>query len=627
MLGRDEIFGLVHPYNDVHTLGTYNAGKILQDCGYKVFYADELVSRAIEEINRNDNVQVLVKWIKENKITRLGFSYRLDPNDAQLYFGRTYHLLKEKKCFDFQDGPLRQIYFAGLPQSCELIRQEYGGDILTFWGDETRLETLRKLGVPDYLISSSVLCSSKYDDDRFAFASDLLKKGDYKFQKPIYRGTYPNYGTINDTVAERIVNNRKYTNLPLIRVHAGPYNPNYNEAKKEFLSWLKTLAETKFLDIISIGTSQLTQSNFGEEWGEKHNGGGVPLNSESDYYEVWKAARPMLVRTYAGTKDIRQLAEMYEKTINISWHALSFWWFNELDGRGAYSVKDNLKQHFETVKYIAQTSKPLEANVPHHFAFRGGDDYTYILSGYLAAKAAKKMGIRHFVVQTMLNTPKYTWGVQDLAKARTLIKLVRELESENFVVYLQPRAGLDYFSPDLEKAKIQLASVTAMMDDIEPDNPNSPDIVHVVSYCEAVKLATPEFINESIQIAISSLDAYRECKRRNGFDMSFEDDVQRRCEVMYSKIKNIVGMLERSITDLYSPAGFYEIFKLGILTAPYLWNCRDEYADVVKWNTDFVDGGVAVVDENGNVIDPVERIEGILEKREVLMLETNCCSI
>lgn len=614
MLGKDEVFGLVHPFNDVHTLGIYNAGKMLQDCGYKVYYADEQLSKAIEEINRNDNVQILVKWIKENKITCLGFSYRLDPNDARLCFGRTFHQLKEKQCFNSQGGMLKQIYFAGLPKSCELINQEYGGSILTFLGDETRLESLKKLGVPEGLISKSVLQSSKYDDDRFAFASELLKKGDYKFQRPIYRGTYANYGTSKDTLVERIANNRKYTDLPLVRVHAGPYNPNYAEAKKEYISWLKTLADTKYLDIISIGTSQLSQSNFGEEWGEKHNGGGVPLNSESDYYEVWKAARPMLVRTYAGTKNIKHLAEVYEKTINISWHALSLWWFNELDGRGAYSVKENLLQHFDTIKYIAQTGKPMEANVPHHFAFRGGDDYTYILSGYLAAKAAKKYGIRHFVVQTMLNTPKYTWGVQDLAKARTLIRMIRELEDEHFVAYLQPRAGLDFFSPDLEKAKVQLAAVTAMMDDIEPNNPNSPDIMHVVSYCEAVKLATPEFINESIQIALSSLSAYRECKKHNGFDMALETDVNSRSEKMYSKIKEVVGILERNIHNLYSPEGFYNVFELGILTAPYLWNCREEFPQVVKWNTDFVDGGVAVVDEFGNVIDPVERIKKIFER-------------
>src|SRR5690606_26878479 len=141
---------------------------------------------------------------------------------------------------------------------------------------------------------------------------------------------------------------------------------------------------------------------------------GVPINSELHLTDIWEAARPMLVRTYAGTRDIPRLAKVYEKTINIAWHALSFWWFCDIDGRGPHTVKYNLEEHLETLKVIAQSGKPFEPNIPHHFSFRGADDYTYVLSGYLAAKTAKKYGIKHFILQTMLNTPKYTWGVQDL---------------------------------------------------------------------------------------------------------------------------------------------------------------------------------------------------------------------
>ena len=102
----------------------------------------------------------------------------------------------------------------------------------------------------------------------------------------------------------------------------------------------------------------------------------------------------------------------------------------------------------------------------------------------------------------MLNTPKYTLGIQDIAKCRALLFLVRTLEDDNFSVHLQLRAGLDYFAPDLDKAKVQLAEVTALMDDIEPNDDNSPEIIHVVSYSEAVRLATPDIINESIKSSI-----------------------------------------------------------------------------------------------------------------------------
>ena len=114
----------------------------------------------------------------------------------------------------------------------------------------------------------------------------------------------------------------------------------------------------------------------------------------------------MLLRTYSGTKNVPELARIHEESINIAWHALSFWWFNQLDGRGPNSVKQNLEEHIETLKYIAETNKPFEPNIPHHFAFRGSDDLTYVLSAVLAARTAKKYGIRTFVLQVMLNTPR-----------------------------------------------------------------------------------------------------------------------------------------------------------------------------------------------------------------------------
>ncbi len=105
----------------------------------------------------------------------------------------------------------------------------------------------------------------------------------------------------------------------------------------------------------------------------------------------------------------------------------------------------------------------------------------------------------------MLNTPKYTWGIQDLAKGRAMLKLVRELEDENFMNELTKPSWTRLFSPDLRKAKVQLAAITALMDDIEPDNPNtSPEIIHVVSYSEAVRLATPDIIEDSIKITLGA---------------------------------------------------------------------------------------------------------------------------
>ncbi|GAB1418901.1 hypothetical protein MASR2M12_16660 [Bacteroidales bacterium] len=613
LFDENEVVGLVRPDIDAHTLGISAVAKIIEDCGYKVIIGDASVAKSISEVKKLDNISLLSTWIINHKITRLGFSYRLDPQDAQLNFGKVFHLLKQFNHFKHQGGTLKQVYFSGLPEACKKISQEYNGEVPVFWGDETQSETAIKLGIPESKIPASITEGSKYDDSRLKFAQNLIRIGEYKYLRPPVRFNYPNFGTRNDTLVERVANNQNPDFPPLMRVHVGPYNINYEEAKKEFNGWLKTLAATKYLDVVSVGSSQLSQSDFGQEWGDKPNGGGVPINSEQDLINIYDASRPMLVRTYAGTRNIPQLARIYEKTINIAWHALSFWWFNQIDGRGPYNVKENLEQHIETLRFIASSGKPFEPNIPHHFSFRGADDYSYVLSAYLAAITAKKMGVRYFVLQVMFNTPKYTWGVQDLAKARALLKLVRELEDKNFKVFLQPRAGLDYFSPDLEKAKIQLAAVTAMMDDIEPENPNSPDIIHVVSYCEAVTLATPSYINESIQITTSALFEYRKLKKLGMMDdMTKHQDVIHRTGDLYTTVKEIVILIEKHISNPYTAKGLYEIFKKGIMPVPYLWEGRDEFKDAVKWRTGLINGVVKIIDKNGVEIPALKRVKDSL---------------
>ena len=265
----------------------------------------------------------------------------------------------------------------------------------------------------------------------------------------------------------------------------------------------------------------------------------------------------------------------------------------------------------ETIRYIASTNKPFEANVSHHFAFRGADDVTYIVAAYLSAKLAKKLGIKTFILQNMLNTPRLTWGIQDLAKSRALLRLMKELEDNSFRVLLQPRAGLDYFKPDLYEARIQLAAVTALMDDIDPHNEASPPIIHVVSYSEASHLATPDVINESIQITQYSLQKYRELRRQGRIeDMSKNEDVKVREAELYQSARKIISAIEKYVKDPYSAEGFYRIFAAGFLPVPYLWKEVDEFRHAKNWHTKPVKGSVKVVDKEGRILS-ADEVAGI----------------
>ena len=612
-LGVNDVFGLLKTSIDVHTLGLSTVYHLLLDCGYRCYISPEDVSVAVEDIKKLNNYGIIKRWISQNNISVLGFSYRLDPHEAKDYFCKLYYALQADDMFADNGGCIKLIYFAGLPDSCELVRRELGSNITVFKGDEPPHETLLKLGVPERKLPRDLVLSSQYDKMRADFAKKLIENESYKTYKPKDHLGYHSAGTTKDSVIDRLNYCKDNHTLPLIRAHAGPYNPNRVEAVKEFMDWAKSLSSARYLDILSIGTSQLTQSRFGENWDGMPNGGGVPVNSELEYRMISDAAKPMLVRTYAGSNNLPWLANVHEHSLNICWHALSFWWFCEIDGRGPNTVSDNLNEMIETIKYISSTGKPLEPNVPHHFAFRGADDVTFIISGYLAAKTAKKYGIKHLILQNMLNTPKYTVGIQDIAKCRAMLTLVRTLEDNHFKVHLQLRAGLDYFAPDLDKAKVQLAEVTALMDDIEPDNDNSPEIIHVVSYSEAVRLATPDIINESIKITLSALDHYRILRKKGLIEnMAYNKDVKTRYESLLTEAKESIQILEKYIPNLYTASGLYKVFEEGFLPVPYLMDPMGKYPNATKWQTALKDGGIKVVDDKGNVIYTPNRYQSII---------------
>jgi len=605
-----DTIGLAKTGLDAHTLGIASISDFLQECGLKTVVSDSLVSKAFSNPGNLNNSSIIQKWIIENNITVLSFSYRLNTDDAVLIFQKLMYQLEYKKLLKETGGLIKKIFFSGLPEACNEVKYLYK-NIDVFYGGESYLESLKIFGIDTSIAPLNLISKHSYDIALENFGKEVFENGNYLSILPVDRHKSNNFGTKKERLVDRIQHGRINNFPPVIRAHSGPYMQNRKESVKQFIDWAGRLASGGLLDILSIGTSQLTQEKFGEDWHGLPNGGGVQLNSPEEYNRIYRASSPMLVRTYAGTKNITKLAEMYETTINIAWHALSLWWFSQIDGRGPNTLLDNLTEHFNTIQYIATTGKPYEANVSHHFAFRSSDDVTYVVSAVLAAKAAKKMGINDFILQIMLNNPKQTSGINDLAKARATFKLVRNLEDRNFRVYLQTRVGLDYLSYETEKAKKQLAAVTALMDDIEPFNNNSPDIIHVVSYSEGYNLATPEIIEESIKITRYSLDKFRALREKGLIDdMSKHPDVEKRMNFLLEEAIIVLTAIESSINNPYSPQGFHDIFKMGFLPVPQLMFCREEFPEAIRWQTKIKNGGVDIYD-NGKIISARERMDFI----------------
>lgn len=598
-----DVFGLVKPMLDAHTIGVFEVARLLDECGYRAVVADEAICRAIEQPSSDNDLDRLLAWLRDHSIAHLGFSYRLDPDNAVALFCRLIDRLRQRRVLAEDGGRTRGLFFAGLPAAGEAIARIFGERVGVFFGDETPMQTLLKLGIPQRRIPTRMAGEVAYDESRLQFGRELIAKGDYRSERPPTRFGYPGFGTRDDRLSKRLEDAGRRGLLPLTRCHVGPYLADPKEAVSQFLCWCRELAQSGFLDILSIGTSQLSQSHFGQPWGDRPNGGGVPVRTEADLDAIYAASRPMLVRTYAGTRNIPALASIYEERLNIAWHALSIWWFNKLDGRGPLTLPQSIEQHMQTLRRIAATGKPFEANIPHHFAFRGADDLTYVVSGVLGARLAKHLGIRVHVLQNMLNTPKSTWGIQDLAKARALLRLVRELQDDRFRVVYQPRAGLDYFSSSLDRAQAQLAASTALMDDVEPDDPNSPAIIHVVSYSEARFLATPPIVDESIQIAHHALKRYRAAKR-SGSVARIDDnpELATRTETLVSGAQRLLSAIEHCIPSYLSARGLHQVFAAGFLPVPYLWKGRDAYPEAARWTTRLMRGAMVTVDADGKPV-------------------------
>ena len=608
-------YGLLKSSLDAHTLGINAIKGQLEECNQVVLVGSKELEVALRGIDLVENQNLITQWIQENQITHLGISYRLDSNDASSIIRHLFHVINENHLHQKDGGTLKQCFFAGLPESCHKIEKQHGDLIKCFIGSESAYETLIQLGIQDDEIPKVLIEGSKYDEELNSIAKEMINSNKHLKYASCLKGDYPEFGTKQDKLTLRIKYNQSKTNLPLTRVHVGPYLSNRTEAVKLFEDWCKELAETNLLDIVSIGSSQLTQSNFNEDWRGLSNGGGVPIQTKEEYQRIFDVSRPLLLRTYSGTQNVPALAKIHEDSINIAWHALSFWWFNQLDGRGPNSLKQNLDEHIETLKYIAQTNKPFEPNIPHHFAFRGSDDVTYVLSAVIAARTAKKYGVKDFILQVMLNTPRYTWGIVDISKSRAILELIKPLRDDSFTIYLQPRAGLDYFAPDIELAKVQLAQVSMLMDDIEPYKKNSPEIIHVVSYSEALYLANPNVINESVQITQTALNHYREYKQKHpNFLDSFEKDIQIKQDELMSEVSLLLSSIEELIEDPYSAQGLYDIFAYGYLQTPYLWANKEDFPNATYFKTKIQNGSTLLVNNNQERIDAKRLVEFVQSK-------------
>ena len=90
--------------------------------------------------------------------------------------------------------------------------------------------------MPEKRIPGNIVEHSRYDEERLAFGRNMVDSGLYAFQNPVKRPNYHGFGTIKDTLVQRINAYQQKSEIPLFRVHVGPYNPDKKETKKELIT-------------------------------------------------------------------------------------------------------------------------------------------------------------------------------------------------------------------------------------------------------------------------------------------------------------------------------------------------------------------------------------------------------
>lgn len=106
-----ERYGFIKPAIDAHTLGISSASELLCDCGYDVVIAEDTVSKAMNDYMHKKRRKIVIDWIINNNIDRLGISYRLDQDDAVNMLGYLIEELKKNNLMSFQGGPIKTIFW------------------------------------------------------------------------------------------------------------------------------------------------------------------------------------------------------------------------------------------------------------------------------------------------------------------------------------------------------------------------------------------------------------------------------------------------------------------------------------------------------------------------------------
>lgn len=528
----------------VHVAGIMNFLRLAESAGWRTVFLGPAVS-----------IENILKAAEAEKADLVGISYRLTPETGEQLLGEF-----AEAADDLRSRGVR-FAFGGTPPMAEKARK-LGFFEKIFEGGEPPDQVLA------YLKAESVGQAEKLN--------------------------YP------QNTIERIQWKSPY---PLLRHHFGL------PTMAETISGIEKIANAKVLDIISLGIDQDAQENFfhPEKQDPRRKGaGGVPVRSREDYEALYAASRRgnfPLLRTYSGTDNFIQLAEMYAETIHIAWCAIPLFWFNQMDGRGPWNLEESIREHQSVMKWYGEHNIPVELNEPHHWGMRDAPDVVCVVSAYLSAYNARAFGVKDYIAQFMFNSPPGLSDAMDLAKMLAILRLIEPLRSPDFRIWTQTRTGLLSYPLGLSAARAHLSASIYLQMALKPD------IVHVVGHTEADHAATADDVIEACTMAQRVIENAVKGAPDMTADPSIQarvDELVREAQITLQAIRNISNDEPHDpLTDAHN---LTQAVSIGILDASQLRNNRFAKGEI---NTRIIDGACIPVDPSGKPISEKVRMDAL----------------
>ena len=389
--------------------------------------------------------------------------------------------------------------------------------------------------------------------------------------------------------------------FPLLRHHFGL------PPMQLTLEGITKIADANALDVISLGIDQDAQENFfhPERQDPRATGaGGVPVRSAEDYKALRQASRRgnfPLMRTYSGTDDFIRLAELYVETIDIAWAAIPLFWFNKMDGRGPFPLKESIEEHQKVMAWYGSRDIPVELNEPHHWGMRDAPDVIFVCSAYLAAYNAKAFGVGDYIAQMMFNSPPNLSDAMDLAKMLAILQLIEPLGDETFRIWKQTRTGLLSYPLEDNAARAHLATSIYLQMALKPQ------IIHIVGHTEADHAATAEDVIDASLAARKSIQSALAGQPNMLADPAIQARALHLVEETKVTLRAIQSIAPKAVSDPFTDAEtLAKAVKLGILDAPQLKN--NQFAPgTIK--TEIINGACEVVNSQGMLLSEEERLE------------------